>query len=569
MRRKLIKQDTYDKIITESVSSAQQELNEASDFVAKTLGTDHLSLHSFTENTVMFETLDNTFIHAGYSINEGNIVFDGVEELIIDEETKKSKDRSILSNMVDALLENDNPKASQLFNQYLGEVKFTENKKRCGYMGKKNMGRKNMCHDMMDEKKKKMVKESALYAVAENVINYIKYLEYGPVLANSATKTDDKGNVVAIKIPTNRVRNENKLLSFNWKTLNHEVKELREHGKALVGSQEFCKQIADLKRHNALSDNEGLEEMLETIVNKHPTVLYLTQTELSNVIGEALNVIGATNYDDTTCDFMAEGILRMAQNVYSERANKVLRLARASQCGEGQDVYEHFQGVVHDFYPRVDEQFGVEKKVFADLYNAMTEVYKTADRRGDEALKHETASYLNDLAEILNDRVNPDISLAGEVATWLKHYVETNLETAPWNVSNDVHVTVSGDNPRMNQIAKVPYTPANDFSGDWGSELPVSDGKSYKGGLDKEMRNNSWGQEGGKPDVYPGLSNPYVPSSSDWTMKGEQGADKSWGQGQGSWQSSDTWPNLQNPYVPTSMVPKMNHGKEDDLVVNK
>ncbi len=53
----------------------------------------------------------------------------------------------------------------------------------------------------------------------------------------------------------------------------------------------------------------------------------------------------------------------------------------------------------------------------------------------------------------------------------------------------------------------------------------------------------------------------------DFTMKGEPGVDKNWeGQHDASWQSGDTWPNLQNPYSPKSDTPKVNHGKEADMV---
>jgi hypothetical protein len=273
--------------------------------------------------------------------------------------------------------------------------------------------------------------------------------------------------------------------------------------------------------------------------------------------------MGQTNYDDQACDFMAEGILRTAHNAYEEKAKKIMQLAREMPC-ENCDQFEHFSNIVDKFYPQIDEQFRLEKKVFEDLYQAMSEVFKTADRRGDEMLKRETASYLNDLAEILNDRVSPDVELAEEVANWL----ETNLATATWNVSGKPHITVNGDHPKMAELARKSYSPAADFGADdYGDVAPVSDGKNVTGAHAQEMRHRSWGQEGGN-NIFPSLSNPYVPDSGTWTMKADTGVDKDWGKGHGSWGSEDTWPNLQNPYVPSSMVPKMNHGKEQDLVVD-
>jgi hypothetical protein len=93
----------------------------------------------------------------------------------------------------------------------------------------------------------------------------------------------------------------------------------------------------------------------------------------------------------------------------------------------------------------------------------------------------------------------------------------------------------------------------------------------YKGKFSKQARTNSWGNEGASKDVYPGLSNPYVPKAfGEFTMKGEKGIDKdAKGQHGATWKSKDTYPSLSNPNVPSAEKPKMNNGKEKDLVVNK
>ena len=82
--------------------------------------------------------------------------------------------------------------------------------------------------------------------------------------------------------------------------------------------------------------------------------------------------------------------------------------------------------------------------------------------------------------------------MAEAAAEWLYDLVETNLDVSDWNVSNNSHVTVSGDHPDMAKKAKQGYSPASDFSGDWSDTAPASDGKSYRGGHADEMRNRSW-----------------------------------------------------------------------------
>ena len=93
MRRKLINQDAFDRIISESVNSAERELVEAEQILARAMGKDFLRLKSFTESTVLYETVDGSFVHAGYEIKNGQITLNNVEELIIDESSQKEKRR--------------------------------------------------------------------------------------------------------------------------------------------------------------------------------------------------------------------------------------------------------------------------------------------------------------------------------------------------------------------------------------------------------------------------------------------------------------------------------------------
>ena len=100
-------------------------------------------------------------------------------------------------------------------------------------------------------------------------------------MKETSVKSDNKGNVVSVKVPNYKLRNEAKVLSFDWDCCPSDVHVLRSKGKTLHENVDFCKAVGDLKRQNNLSDNEGLEESLETIVSTWPEVLYLTQEELS------------------------------------------------------------------------------------------------------------------------------------------------------------------------------------------------------------------------------------------------------------------------------------------------
>jgi hypothetical protein len=576
MRRKLIKQDVFDKITNESVTMAERELVEAAPILAKALGKNQLDLHSFNESTVVFETLDDTFVHAGFDIKKEAVNFTNVEELVIDESSRKDKQQAVLSDMIDAVLQDDHATAKGLFENYLGMVRWSEFKDT-------KPSQKSAANESKDNsailKTAKALGLQNEYITAQNVLEYVDFMRFGPAVSESVVKTDDKGNVTDIRVPTVNERNSDRTLRLGYRTLNSKAHDVRHTVPEIVKEQEFCKAMAHLKRQNAFSDQQALEEALENVVKTWPNLLYVTQDELAPMIGESLQIAGVSNYDDKTCAFMAEGILRKAHGAYTEKVAQILHLAGAPKVEEGADAYAHFQQVAEQFYGAIDEKFGLERQAFSDIYESLATIYKKIEG-GDETLRQETATYLNELADILNGEVTPDIAVAEESARLISNLVEANVQGASekWSVSNKPHLTVSGDHPQMAKNAKVPAVAGRhtDEMGDSAAAIG-QDSMEYKSGKHaKTMRKNSWGQEGGG-EVFPKLKNPYVPKPfGDYTMKGEKGVDKeATGQHHSTWSSSDTWPGLQNPYVPKEAGGiggkghKMKDGPETDLVVDK
>lgn len=618
MKRKLIKFDAFRRIENDSLSSAEVELTEAQEVLSTALAVDGLSLHCFGESDVTYATADGDFVHANYSLQKSHLVFENIEQLVIDSESERSEARSLLTNLVESLMDENEPKAANLFDKYMAlphtrsnmkEATLSEGGKftfgKSSPTGKKawNKGKhenpattrkriksglvtkshesgteKKKHHKLSDNFKKqagsnprarlyvRKVKKSKVNewtVLAENVMEFIKFQNLGGVLRETKLRHDDRGNVVAVAMPTSHARNEGKILSFNWKVLDTEIKYSRNGAKNIQNEAQFARAIAELKRYNAVSDNAGLETTLENIVAKWPQLLYLTHQELTERIGQALDNAGVQNYDDQMCEFMAEGILRMAHHAYNDRAEKIVKLSRLQP--EGSDAYEAFRSVADKFLPQIDEAENTQYRVFADLYRALHEFYEVVERESDEAMKQEVFAYMRDCESILNRQDEPDLELAENIALFLGSLVETNLDNSDWSVSNDTHMTINGDHPQMAQNAKKGYTPASDFSGDWGSEMPVSDGKNPRNKDEVEKMKNAWANIGGS-DTAPELTNPYTPKPfGDYKMKGEKSvADDD--DGLNTWQSKDTWPALQNPYVPDAVRPPM---KSDNLVQDK
>ncbi len=640
MKRKLINYDVFERMQKDSLSSAQNELVLAEDVISKALDRDCVQLLSFGESDVTYETSDGTYIHATYQIKEGRVVFENIEELVVEEESEQLHARSTLESMVDSLLDENDAAASAKFSDYLNssfvrrklknaslnesaltedqvkvtvskptgkqsplknkrqnrgdvaerirKMKITKRRRKAGGGGAATIEKKadNARNKLGGSTNKRWrvnvrkVKPSTMAewaTMCEHIGQYVDYKEFGPVLKESVTQHDERGNVVGLSLPNSHRRNEGKILSFNWKTLDHEVKVLRAKVKTLHENNNFVRAMADLKRFNNISDDSALQETLENIVSAWPDLIYLSQDELSQSIHLALETGGVKNYDDQVCNFMAEGILRTAHHAYRDRVQKISSLAGASptettESSDNHDAYAKFQEVVSKFYPTLDESDETDLRVFHDLYSALHEIYQAAYDDGDELMVAELANYLHVCESVLNRERLPDVGVAAEITEWLRDLVETNLAGHDWGVSNDTHMTLNGDHPRMAQNAKHGYTPSSDLEPNWGGIAPVSDGKSYRGGLEDEMRNRSWSNIGGS-DTYPDLKNPYVPAPfGKYTIKGEVGAEEGGTDDWSRWQSGDTWPKLQNPYVPSEAGGTGGTGykmKSDNLVVDK
>jgi hypothetical protein len=644
MQRKLIGYDVFEKLTEGSLPATHYELLEAEDILSRLLETGPLTFHSFNESHVFYETEDGTFVRANYQLEKNAILFESIEEIVIDEASEVTARKDVIRNMIDAVLEDNKPKADNFFDEVMQMVRgnlqresakernakvneaagaFSRRKPRRGSKAgagtfvrhgpadsdrsrrakeghrkhpraafkswetrkrrdprgerqkrdRKLYGRfRRLAASVVGRKHKKTMTE--WYSLTENVFNYIDFVENGRVMNEAAVKTTSQGDITAIKIPSSKLRNEGKILSFQLKTLKTDLKVLRETARRLSSDRDFVGMVAELKRHNNFSDNTSLEECLGDIVSKFPSVLYLTQEELADVLGEALSRAGVSNYDDKTCTFMSEGILRVAHGAFNDRVARIHQLS-GSPVTETDDPYITFQGVVAKFYPSLDESVALEMQVFADLYNAALEVRRMALESKNDDLREEAEELATNLQTVLEGEAVPSLELAATVAGWLENIVETNLESGEWDVVKTPHTTVTGDHPRMAQNAKHPYTPASDFSGDWGSELPQldQDGKGYKTFGNKAKNTSYVGlMDDGKGkwgDQYPDLSNPYVPKAITPTLKGEPGVDKNWESGLDMWQSGDTWPNIQNPYVPKSVKPHVNSDNRVDDKENR
>ena len=119
MKRSLIKYDVLVNMNEGSVSNAGYELSAAEDILGTVLETE-LNLVSYGTDNVIYECEDGTFVKSHYKLEDNKVVFENIEQLVVDEETQKKADREALSNMFEAIISGETEKASNLFEEYIG-----------------------------------------------------------------------------------------------------------------------------------------------------------------------------------------------------------------------------------------------------------------------------------------------------------------------------------------------------------------------------------------------------------------------------------------------------------------
>lgn len=592
MKRKLIDFDAFQRLQLESLSNVEQELSASAPLLAETLGLDGLALNTYGPEDVLFESLDGEFVHATYQVKNGFVQFDNIEQLVLNEESEVNKAREVISNMLDSLIESNEAKAEEFFNEWmdlprtkrvLNEAKVKRVVCRKNSKGKEecsvrkwenrpkhhepgNVTAKRMKGKKISFRKKSPSMRNALKlkrqrlnraigknmkewtVIAENVLNYVDLTQNGPAL-NQCQTLRKEGEIVSVKVPTIKLQNEAKMLKFNWKTMNTDVVIKRGQSKRLSENQEFAQVANELRKATNLSDNKALEESLEKATTKFPEAIYLTENELAYQVKSALESVNASNYDDETCRFIAEGLLRTIHDTYVDRVAKIVRLAGASINESSSDKYAEFKHIAETFYKQLDEQSELEMQAFVDVYEALRNVYELAVNENNETVASGTAAHLDDLLSMIKQEAELSLDTLAEAAEWLYDIVESTMGEE-WKVEAPV-VNADGEHPDLAKKGRFSQSPA-DMQGSTPEAHHTSDGKVSPQAA-KELANDGWSNIGGE-GVYPSLDNPYVPKAGEYKIVGEKDVDSDSDQ-LAQWGGNETWPNLSNPYSKASVTP--------------
>ena len=559
MRRKMIKQDVFDRLVENSALNAEAELIESEALLSRAVGKD-LRLHSFSSDSAIFRTDENTYLHCGFLRKDGKLVFENLEELVLDEQSRREKRLSQLEEMIDHVISDELEPAAKLFEQCFRSVtlqealrvsgrELNESENKTSYRKKRKAELPKKTRRMRpDEVKNENLRQ--VFTIANQVLEAVDFYKYGNVEDDTEVTFDENENVKTVSIDDCQQRCKKQLLGFDWKTVNSEFRVLRNGAKDLKEDVDFVSAVSDLKTHNAVSAVEKVEESLDAISMQWPNALFLKESELARLVKECLELSGENNYDDQTCNFLAEAILQRLYEDHPDTTAKILRAAKAPLAENDVDPYEHFVVAASQFYDSIDENTRLEKSALQDLHRATSMIHDLAEHHGDRIVKKQTALVLNDLVDAINENGVHDVETAEAAANYLTRFVEAAETGNPktWEVLYTPYKSLNGSHPITKKYATENPNPADYTSlhSDMPLQLRGGDKNDFlrrKDMSDKEHL--GWGLAGGE-EVFSQNKNPYLPKGANMTMSHNQGVGQNMDKAVSTFKSADTWPNLRN-----------------------
>lgn len=581
MKKKFVDFETYKNIEKNSLTSVERELDEAAEFVGKVCGDTNLKLYCISEDTATYVASNGDLVQAQYTVDNNKILLENIEVLVVEEENLEMSRKNVIGQMVDAILEENLEGANTKFSEYFetpvvkaglreGVVsegaKHDKKKKKRGmpeglrkYLEKHGnplhkKGKKSKADerddkkDGLDKKRLKKVAEKAgdhklkeWGLIAKNILEFVDFRSNGDLYKNVRTQKDAKGNVTGVSIPRSNVRNEGKVLMLQYKDMANIIDgRFKTLSETLNHQSNWLKAVNDMKRYNAMSNSEGLQTCFENVVSVWPNLLYLRRAELAHKIDEALKVTGAKNYDDETCVFLAEGVIRTAHKTYSDRVSKIF-----SAAGKQADLddFNAFAAVSEAVFAKADETIRAERQVFKDLYRSLSEVHRLSRRMGDDATSLEVGSLIHECESVLKNESAPSLVLAEDLALYLEAATQAlDFDGSAWTVMSPV-ISINGDNPFIHKYGAMNGSPG-DHKGPY--ELsPTSDGHTVK----TDVTGMEYYTNMHSNDLNPKLHNPYAPEGGDFLIKGATPIVSDTFE-LGTSGGKDTWPALENPYIP-------------------
>lgn len=594
MQRKLISFEAFERIQKDSLTNSYRELSESSDIVSEAFGVDIECVKICNEDSVYYKLSDGTFLKANYKLDEDQIQLFDFEEVVIDEASGKQTRLNSIHEMLDAIIDENHGKAETCWEKIKETIEFQMNMKRgnselnetrlsvlnkpknmkkvraamlsapkrsaklkaksdsrsmqrklnmmAGKSGKWNA--KSKVAKMINSKgtgRARIINKECV-ELTQNLVEFVSY-KNSQFNESVSVERSNSGVITALNIPLVDLRNETKVNQYRLDSIKENIYSFRSSAKKLDENSKFVKSVVGIKRNNNISDNEALEESLTLLVARFPEVVYLSEAELSKTIENCLEAVNEKNYSTDTCQFISEAILRTAFDQCEARVQKIKEFINIQESFD-EDPYMDFQKKVSNFYQGIDEQFFAENRALNDIYNTLSKIEKLAEEAQDQDTQRDVSLLLDTIETIVESKASADAIIA-EATQWLFTFLETNLETEKWDVSE---TPLDSADATMDKWARHSYAPASDFTAKR-RPLQITGSNEFGNEAEKDGMSNIENS-----DTYKGLTNPYLPKSLKPVVDSDNRAsdDKDeYGDG-----DSDTLPKLTNPYLLKNLMPK-------------
>lgn len=418
-----IKDKIFEQLVENSFDKIENELKESTEYLNEIFGTTFEYCFTNENYVIYYSPQSNKYLKTTYSINENeqNIHFENFEIMKIDgqslNETKKKKIRKI----VDALEKNDEEEAEEAWKEWIDNFSIKEitinvgkgdpsiNSMKPKFLKNQKSPKGKIKGTLLkgDETTKKagVPSDTCMPENLDVLPNYKKIVERIYETAKKLEKdmdiepeidieSDDEGPV-AIKIPTSKKKKFAQKKGTEAKKIKKKIKSKRQKCKICDPNEETIEKISQMKKMK--NSGEEIDEMVIETITEYPELLYMTKTEIEEIVENCLTISQESNWDDELCEAIAEDLHKTAYNTYINNAYEIAKTAEglgviSMEEEVSDDDYEAFTEVSERL---VNYIINEDKKLEKSLRN-LSSLLETASN----VLENDAqAAYENDLLE--------------------------------------------------------------------------------------------------------------------------------------------------------------------------
>ncbi len=600
MKRKLIQFNEFEELKNSSLSATVQELVAAEEIIAQKLGENSVTLVSFGDGVCLFESADGTYLRAGFTTDGGNLVLEGIERLVIDEESQKEKGLTVLETVLKALVQDDAATADKAMDEYIALDIQRHKRERYNESSELNEGAVRLYGTRGEGNRPKLFARKGSKNSEKSRAAKLGHARHPGSYKAGASKrkknlSQERARRKTYKSAYSVLRAKSGGTQYNgrkkrrmlaeWLRLSTDVFGFMDHvenGSFLNEARlvENNDGTATLTVPNAQKRNEGKILMMQYDLLKTDLKILrenarrlVRNNEFCQLVAEArkANALSDDKHLEDSLHDIADkypGVLYMTNAEMAGLVAEALKIVGVTSFDDEMCAFlaEGIQRTASTLYPdrvtRILRASGSEAKgdEFEDYTSAAEEIFPKLDESAKLEMKmfEDLFTATNEVRRVAHECQNE--AVGNDAKTFLTELDDVLHGRQPLNF--DLAAEVAGwletlaETNLESEEWTVDKSPTRTVNGDV-PQMSKNARKSYAPASDFS---GDWGDPApvsdgksyknglademrsrswgnqGGPNVYPDLHNPYQPDGGDYTMKGDKGVDKDSDSGLAQWQ---------------------------------